>query len=1379
MRWGHHLLLSFAYLVQAEECLPYFTVVGSVNDLCERNEYMDLACNLSGRSVLFTAADLEQEIRVLTIINGFAYFKDEDMNLTVGFVQVTGYAYLAIGTEDCPMKSRVRISFKKGIGGWIPGTSAGSGIVLDPAAGVISVVGTPSAGNVSLSHAAFPGDEAVRVTDTAGFRSGSAVVVTPSNSAAESEERTVLSVDALNRTLTFDRPLEHYHSGPELLGWGAAKVIDLTRNIELVGLSDEGDGPTITIHGLSFGYFSSVSLTRFGSPLGRTTSSPLNYQPASGGTVVDVLIRDSAYHCLEVHGEAVSDASSLLVRSSVGYNISGCCWIAFDGAKKYDDLQGVVFEDVVALRLTDITAGETFHMDRHAAGVYLEAFVELRGEVFVAGGDRGLHVATNALDMPGGHWPTFDCGFTITLARSHGVFIGGLATGTEGVHDGPGPPKGPFEYADEGVLAGKLGNILDRPVTFLGRLRVLRACSGVYSTAVPVVLHEPELAGSRVNAHSAGRLEIRGGTVYGSPEAAVYPAAPETGLRHGYAARASVGVAFGLGRTVVANATFRDFHDAAAVAARAEQCPSPVAGVAAESPGSVAVFNSSVEESTVPFALLEDFSYVVVDGLRGQVVENGSAGGFDEVTGTLVHGSMWWTTCAECKPLAEGIVAGGVVCETTDLATVVFESPGLMPAAAECPADESCELGSLWLFGRETDPSYAFDAGAPRLPFTTHSVWRGAGRMGWYAFFDQGTPLQFTVTPVDIPSFVILALGYPDGCWVSTLPDDLVKKAAVSDLTETHCSGIICYVMVPGMLYLRLTDRSTESNTSRAISVEVTCGQEYGTTEPRNGVPAYRTGGPVALEFSGDDVDTRCSDDFDVAIGYESLEDKVGQKHRYCDPRNPGNEAALLCTAVDPRCAGAGSVRACFELCKNTPECLSFNYHHTSAVCLLVGVEDCEAAYLPFSAWVYYPAATGVPLYGFGGVVLLAWAGPVGVCVVSVCCVMCFFMLMPRLPPTPLQDPLMEQENVPAGQLAGETWRLAKIIGRGAFAVVYKGYYIKTGEGVAVKVIGLPGSTDAMSGADKGSLTATGTGEGTRHGKSEGTGGARSAAEASSSFEMQPVELSSEATAADLFDVRQGSSTRTGSNTRTTVSKSSRTSPFDAELREVERFRKLSHPNIVQYYSAEIVDDHLCILMELVVNGSVAALIRRIGSLPLERARRYTVQMMSGIHHLHKQRILHRDIKGENLLLTADDTLKVSDFGCSKFMTELQMTAANTVVGTPRWMAPEVITSPEHGYGFKADIWSAACTVCEMLTGQPPWPEFATAWSSMYHIVNSDPEIPDAVDPAAAEFMKRLLQRDPAARPSADAVCADPWLSDATTIIRDTPAPHEVLTLVT
>ncbi|XP_028831079.1 TRAF2 and NCK interacting kinase a isoform X2 [Denticeps clupeoides] len=164
---------------------------------------------------------------------------------------------------------------------------------------------------------------------------------------------------------------------------------------------------------------------------------------------------------------------------------------------------------------------------------------------------------------------------------------------------------------------------------------------------------------------------------------------------------------------------------------------------------------------------------------------------------------------------------------------------------------------------------------------------------------------------------------------------------------------------------------------------------------------------------------------------------------------------------------------------------------------------------------------------------------------------------------------------------------------------------------------------------------------------------------------------------------------------------------------EINMLKKYSlHPNIATYYGAFIkknppgIDDQLWLVMEFCGAGSVTDLIKNTkgNSLKEEWIAFICREILRGLVHLHMHKVIHRDIKGQNVLLTGNAQVKLVDFGVSA---QLDRTVGrrNTFIGTPYWMAPEVIAcdeNPEATYDFKSDLWSLGITAIEMAEGAPP-----------------------------------------------------------------------------
>lgn len=150
-------------------------------------------------------------------------------------------------------------------------------------------------------------------------------------------------------------------------------------------------------------------------------------------------------------------------------------------------------------------------------------------------------------------------------------------------------------------------------------------------------------------------------------------------------------------------------------------------------------------------------------------------------------------------------------------------------------------------------------------------------------------------------------------------------------------------------------------------------------------------------------------------------------------------------------------------------------------------------------------------------------------------------------------------------------------------------------------------------------------------------------------------------------------------------------------------------------------------------NGSLHSICKNFGKFPENLVGVYMAQILQGLLYLHDQGVIHRDIKGANILTTKDGKVKLADFGVST-STLAGGDKEAQVVGTPYWMAPEVIQLS--GATTASDIWSLGCTVIELLEGKPPYHKLAPM-PALFAIVNDDhPPLPEGVSPVS-DFRRR------------------------------------------
>jgi serine/threonine protein kinase len=189
----------------------------------------------------------------------------------------------------------------------------------------------------------------------------------------------------------------------------------------------------------------------------------------------------------------------------------------------------------------------------------------------------------------------------------------------------------------------------------------------------------------------------------------------------------------------------------------------------------------------------------------------------------------------------------------------------------------------------------------------------------------------------------------------------------------------------------------------------------------------------------------------------------------------------------------------------------------------------------------------------------------------------------------------------------------------------------------------------------------------------------------------------------------------------------------------------LTHPNIVVVFDAGEEDGLYYITMELVEGKSLQALLDAGQAFPLARVLRIMEQTCSALQFAHERSIVHRDIKPANLMLTADDTVKVTDFGTAKILQFGTVQQTAHVMGTPSYMSPEQVKG--RVVDGRSDIFSLGVMLYEMITGEKPFPG-QNITTVIYKIVNEDPVPPRTIDPSIHSGLSTVVMKALAKEPS-------------------------------
>ncbi|CAB1315822.1 unnamed protein product [Coregonus sp. 'balchen'] len=223
--------------------------------------------------------------------------------------------------------------------------------------------------------------------------------------------------------------------------------------------------------------------------------------------------------------------------------------------------------------------------------------------------------------------------------------------------------------------------------------------------------------------------------------------------------------------------------------------------------------------------------------------------------------------------------------------------------------------------------------------------------------------------------------------------------------------------------------------------------------------------------------------------------------------------------------------------------------------------------------------------------------------------------------------------------------------------------------------------------------------------------------------------------------------------------------------REIDIMRGLQHPNIVLLLDSFETEREVVVVTEY-AEGELFQILEDDGNLPESQVREIACQLVSALYYLHSHRILHRDMKPQNILLGKGGVVKLCDFGFARAMS-VSTLVLTSIKGTPLYMSPELVE--EKPYDHTADLWSLGCILYELHTGAPPF--YTNSIFQLVQLIVRDPvKWPDTMSQTCTTFLKGLLTKDPQKRLSWPHLLKHPFVADGVLVLSD-PVASSPLTV--